>query len=526
MDMDSSEAAAPVAKPAPKKRASRAAAVKTEQTEYLKPKPSPHKKEGEVDVTTSVTTKGTASAQQSNGEVSEQIKEEVEETAEARVAVRMSTKDGETETLEFKPSELEVTTKAKRVCKRKLKAEAAAAAAASTEISEQTDKKVVKKRKTKEEKDAEAVPLQPRTDVATLPKKMFFGAHVSSAGGVHNSTANATHIGANAFALFLKSQRKWASPDMTSEARDGFVSNCSTAPYDAAAHILPHGSYLVNLAQKEKDKADQAYNCFLDDLQRCEKLGIKLYNFHPGNSGAHPRPEAIGRIAEQLNKAHRATSSVITVLENMAGQGNVIGSTWEDLRDIIALVEDKSRVGVCIDTCHAFAAGYDLRMAETFKDTMEKFNEVVGAEYLKALHLNDSKTPLGSNRDLHANIGTGFLGLRAFWNVANYAGFENLPMILETPIDKKGDDGKAVEDKSVWATEIKLLEKLVGADFELDEWRAEEERLQAQGKSEREKFEKQVEKKKQKTLDGMFKKSKKKSKEVDTDDEDEAGCSH
>ena len=301
--------------------------------------------------------------------------------------------------------------------------------------------------------------------------------------------------------------------------------------YDAAKHCLPHGSYLVNLAQAEPEKADQAYTCFLDDLQRCDALGIKLYNFHPGSSGKNPRPEAIARIAAQLNKAHKATKSVITVLENMAGAGNVIGSTWEDLRDIIAFVEDKSRVGVCIDTCHTFAAGYDLRSPEAFTKTMDSFSTIVGMPYLKALHLNDSKAPLSSNRDLHANIGTGFLGLRAFHNVVNFAPFQDLPMVLETPIDKKGSDGKAVEDKGVWATEIKLLEGLIGADPESEDFKKEEQRLYNLGADERKKFQGQADKKQQKTLDSMFKKAspkKRKTKKEDESDSEagEGGCNH
>ena len=347
--------------------------------------------------------------------------------------------------------------------------------------------------------------------------------------GVQNSINNSLHIGGNSFALFLKSQRKWSSPPLAAEARDQFKAFCLEHKYDAAKHILPHGSYLVNLAQIEPDKADQAYTCFLDDLQRCEALGIKLYNFHPGSTGKHPRPEAIGRIAAQLNKAHKATSTVITVLENMAGAGNVIGSTWEDLRDIIALVDDKSRVGVCIDTCHSFAAGYDLRSPEAFKKAMDSFASIVGLLYLKALHLNDSKTPLSSNRDLHANIGTGFLGLRAFHNVVNFAPFQGLPMVLETPIDKKGADGKAVEDKGVWATEIKLLEGLIGADPETEDFKKEEQRLQDLGADERAKFQGQVDKKKQKTLDSMFKKAspkKKGKKESDEDEDSDGGCNH
>ncbi|KAI1482780.1 hypothetical protein K445DRAFT_55503 [Daldinia sp. EC12] len=355
--------------------------------------------------------------------------------------------------------------------------------------------KAGKKRKTAKEKTEDLMALAKRTIISTLKKSMYIGAHVSSAGGVHNSINNAVHIGANAFALFLKSQRKWTNPPIAQEAVDGFQSLSKQHKFEVHKHCLPHGSYLVNLAQAEKEKADQAYNSFLDDLKRCESLGIKLYNFHPGNTNGDSRPAAIGRIAAQLNKAHKATSTVITVLENMAGQGNVVGSTFEDLRDIIELVEDKSRVGVCIDTCHAFAAGYDLRSPEAFEETISKFNNIVGAKYLKAFHINDSKAPLDSHRDLHANIGTGFLGLRAFHNVMNHAAFQDMPMVLETPIDRKGPDGKTVEDKQIWADEIKLLESLIGMDPESDEFKALDKRLQEQGASERDKIQDQVDRK-------------------------------
>ncbi|KAG4433126.1 hypothetical protein IFR05_011393 [Cadophora sp. M221] len=414
--------------------------------------------------------------------------------------------------------------KPKKPVKRKVKNE-------DDENGDPDENKAKKKRKTKEEKEAETMPVAARTAVASLKSAMHIGAHVSAAGGVQNSIGNALHIGGNSFALFLKSQRKWTSPPLAPEARDQFKAFCLEHKFDAAKHVLPHGSYLVNLAQPDPEKATQAYNCFLDDLQRCEALGIKLYNFHPGSTGKHPRLEAIARIAAQLNKAHKATSSVITVLENMAGSGNVIGSTWEDLRDIIALVDDKTRVGVCIDTCHTFAAGYDLRSPEAFKKTMDSFSETVGMSYLKALHLNDSKTPLSSNRDLHANIGTGFLGLGAFHNVVNFAPFQDLPMVLETPIDKKDADGKAVEDKGVWATEIKLLESLIGVDPNIKEFKEEEQRLQDAGAEERKKYQGQVDKKQQKTLDSLFKKApakKKKSKKDEDEDlsDDSEGCSH
>ncbi|KAF5663987.1 ap endonuclease 1 [Fusarium heterosporum] len=372
--------------------------------------------------------------------------------------------------------------------------------------------KTTKKRKTKA-KDEDVTPLADRTAVSTLKPAMHIGAHVSAAGGVQNSVTNAVHIGANAFALFLKSQRKWANPPLDSDAKNQFISMCKDHSYSAGEHTLPHGSYLVNLAQVDEDKANQAYISFVDDLQRCEQLGIRLYNFHPGSTGGEPRPAAIGRIAAQLNKSHRATKAVITVLENMAGSGNVIGSTWEDLRDIIELVEDKSRVGVCIDTCHAFAAGYDLRTPEAFKKTVDSFNDIVGHKYLKAFHLNDSKAPFNSNRDLHANIGTGFVGLRAFHSIMNHAPFAGMPMVLETPIDRPGSDGKLAEDKKIWADEIKLLERLVGMDAESEEFKEIEQELHAKGESERNKIQDQVDRKNAKDTKKGAKKGGKEKKE-------------
>jgi AP endonuclease-1 len=390
-------------------------------------------------------------------------------------------------------------------------------------------------------KPEDVMPLAERTAIASLKKAMYVGAHVSSAGGmskshdcipfitnllrvrkgIHNSITNTVHIGANAFALFLKSQRKWANPPINPDARDGFRSLALSHKFETHKHCIPHGSYLVNLAQAEKPKADQAYEAFLDDLQRCESLGITLYNFHPGNTNGDAREAAIARIAAQLNKAHEATSIVVTVLENMAGQGNVVGSTFEDLRDIIALVADKTRVGVCIDTCHAFAAGYDLRSPEAFAATMSKFDDVVGASYLRALHINDSKAPFASHRDLHANIGTGFLGLRAFHNIMNYDALAGLPMVLETPIDRLGLDGKTVEDKQVWADEIKLLESLIGMDAESDEFAALEEKLEAQGASERAKIQDQVDRKSAKDLKKAGAKPRgKKNKKADENSDD------
>lgn len=185
------------------------------------------------------------------------------------------------------------------------------------------------------------------------------------------------------------------------------------------------------------------------------------------------------------------------VLETMAGSGSVIGSTFSDLASIIEQVADKSRIGVCIDTCHIFAAGYDLRAPAAFSQVMDDFERTVGSGHLKALHLNDSKAPLGSHRDLHANIGTGFLGLRAFHNVMNEKRFEGLPMVLETPIDKKDpeNENKTIEDKTVWAKEIKMLESLIGTSVESQDFKSMEAELSEVGRVEREKHLEQYERK-------------------------------
>lgn len=362
------------------------------------------------------------------------------------------------------------------------------------------DTKPKRKRKTQEEKDAEAMPLAART----IGSKMFVGAHTSIAKGVENAVTNCLHIGGNAFACFLKSQRKWENPPLQDANRDAFHKALIEHKYDGMKHIVPHGSYLVNLANADKDKAKQSYDAFIDDLRRCEALGIKYYNFHPGGAGTSTISEAIGRLAANLNRALSETHTVSPLLENMAGHGTLLGGRFSDLRDVIAQIkpEFKSRIGVCIDTCHAFAAGYDLRTPDAFQKTMKEFDDVVGIQYLKAMHLNDSKAPFASHRDLHQNIGLGFLGLRAFHNVMNEPRFHGLPLILETPSEKPDPSDpkgkKMIEDKSVWAKEIKLLESLIDMDPESQEFKSLEKELSDRGKKERAEMQAQFDKKQEK----------------------------
>ncbi|KAF2753615.1 AP endonuclease [Pseudovirgaria hyperparasitica] len=366
----------------------------------------------------------------------------------------------------------------------------------------------------------------------TIGSKIFAGAHVSVAGGVQNAVINSLHIGGNAFALFLKSQRKWTNPPLKTEDAVVYKAHCKEHGIESDKHVVPHGSYLVNLAHTDADRTAQAYGSFLDDLKRCHQLGIKLYNFHPGNCASSTREEAIRHLAHQLNRAHKDpdTGGVITVLETMASAGNTIGSTFSELASIIKLVNDKSRVAVCLDTCHVFAAGYDLRTPEAFKATIEQFDKDIGLKYLRAFHVNDSKAPLGSHKDLHANIGTGFLGLRAFHNLVNEPRLWGLPLVLETPIGVKNEKGKEVDDHGIYAREIKLLESLVGMDPESSEFTEMESKLHAKGESERARIQDQVDRKAIKDKKGggkagakkpaKAKPTKGKKKKIETSDEE------
>lgn len=273
----------------------------------------------------------------------------------------------------------------------------------------------------------------------------YFGAHVSASGGVENAPVNAHSIGAKAFALFTKNQRQWKSAPLSQKSIDAFKENCSKFGY-TAAQILPHDSYLINLGHPEEEALAKSREAFLDEMMRCEQLGLDRLNFHPGSHlGKVDEETCLRTIAESINLALAKTAGVTAVIENTAGQGSNLGFKFEQLRYIIDLVEDKSRVGVCIDTCHAFSAGYDLSTEEAFTKTFAEFDAVVGFGYLKGMHLNDTKKPLASKVDRHESIGDGFLGENTFKFIAQDARFDNIPLILETPNEER------------WAEEIKLL---------------------------------------------------------------------
>ncbi|MDE6831629.1 MAG: deoxyribonuclease IV, partial [Muribaculaceae bacterium] len=273
----------------------------------------------------------------------------------------------------------------------------------------------------------------------------YIGAHVSVEGGVANAPLNAQKIGAKAFALFTRTPNRWASKPLSAKEIDAFKKHCSDCGY-APEFILPHDSYLINLGAPDPDKLVMSRSAFLDEMQRCEQLGLSMLNFHPGSHlNQMPIEESLARIAESINITLDKTSGVKAVIESTAGQGSNLGHTFEQIAAIIDKVEDKSRVGVCIDTCHTFAAGYDLATADGYRDAWKSFGDIIGFEYLSGMHINDSKKELGSRVDRHELIGKGALGLDFFRYLMADSRMDNIPLILETP------------DPSIWAEEIELL---------------------------------------------------------------------
>jgi deoxyribonuclease-4 len=266
---------------------------------------------------------------------------------------------------------------------------------------------------------------------------------------VENAPVNANSIGAKAFALFTKNQRQWFSNPLTRASIKLFRENCEKYDYQPF-QILPHDSYLINLGHPDNEQLEKSRLSFLDEMQRCEQLGLDRLNFHPGSHlNLISKEDCLKRIAESINITLDKTRGVTAVIENTAGQGTNLGHTFEQLREIIDNVEDKSRVGVCIDTCHAFTAGYDVKTSDGFRETFEKFSTIIGFEYLKGMHLNDSKKERATRVDRHESIGSGFLGYEAFAVLMNDPSFDDIPLILETP------------DESLWEAEIRKLYSMI-----------------------------------------------------------------
>lgn len=276
----------------------------------------------------------------------------------------------------------------------------------------------------------------------------YIGAHVSASGGVEQAVLRAIDIGANAFALFTKNQRQWKAPPLKAETIEKFKRFCQVHHF-TADQILPHDSYLINLGSPEMEGLEKSRAAFIDEMERANQLGLKLLNFHPGSHlNKISEQDCLARIAESINIAVSKVPNVIAVIENTAGQGSNLGYRFEHLAEIIEQVEDKSRVGVCLDTCHTFSAGYDISSLEQCEKTFAEFEQVLGFKYLRGMHLNGSKTPLGSRKDRHDTLGEGTIGTAFCEFIMKDDRFDGIPMILETI------------NPDIWAEEIKFLRTL------------------------------------------------------------------
>lgn len=276
----------------------------------------------------------------------------------------------------------------------------------------------------------------------------YIGAHVSASGGVENAPLNAHAIGATAFALFTKNQRQWVAQPLSERSIALFKERCAEFGY-TAKQILPHDSYLINLGSPDSEGLEKSRAAFLDEMKRCEQLGLDRLNFHPGSHlNKISEEECLQRIAESINIALDKTQGVTAVIENTAGQGSNLGNKFEQIRYIIDRVEDKTRVGVCIDTCHTYSAGYDIATPEAFNETFMQFDNIIGFDYLRGIHLNDTKKPLASRVDRHESIGLGLLAGDLFSLLMRDKRFDEMPIILETP------------DETRWAEEIAYLKSL------------------------------------------------------------------
>ena len=266
--------------------------------------------------------------------------------------------------------------------------------------------------------------------------EQLLGAHTSTAGGVSKSIERAEKLGFTAIQIFTKNNNRWFQKPFDEKEIDKFKSNLKNSNIK---FIVSHDSYLINLCAKDKSILKKSREAFLDELTRCEQLGISYLNFHPGSHLGAGEKEGIKLIAESLNIIHNKTKNfkVSSMLEATAGAGTAIGYRFEQLREIIDMVEDTKRMSVCIDTAHIFAAGYDIKNPKNYKKVIKEFDEIIGLDRLKCFHMNDSKKELGSRRDRHEHIGKGFIGKDGFANIMNDKRLKNIPKILETPKGKQ-----------------------------------------------------------------------------------------
>lgn len=280
------------------------------------------------------------------------------------------------------------------------------------------------------------------------------GAHVSAGGGVYNAVINAKNIGADAFALFVKNQRQWSAKPLDKDTIDKFKNNLKESGI-SYKHVLPHNSYLINLGHPDPILRKKSLDAFVDEIFRVSELGLVLLNFHPGSHlNVISEQECLDNISESVNFAILNSSKVTLVIENTAGQGSNLGYKFEHLAYIIDKCVDKNRIGVCIDTCHAFAGGYDFRSKTSYLKTMQEFDRLIGYEFLRGMHLNDTKNELGVRKDRHESLGKGFLGIESFENIMNDKNIDEIPLILETI------------DDSIWIEEIKLLRSMIKERYE------------------------------------------------------------
>ncbi|WP_343126627.1 deoxyribonuclease IV [Buchnera aphidicola] len=276
----------------------------------------------------------------------------------------------------------------------------------------------------------------------------YIGAHVSSAGGVENSVLRAHEIGATTFALFLQNQRRWESPPLTKISKILFKKNCQKYGY-VSKYILPHSSYLINLGHPNNFLRKKSQFFFIKEIYRCQELGLSMLNFHPGSFLRKiSEKKCLKNIIESINIVLNITKDITIVIENTAGQGSNVGYCFEHLAYIIRYVEDHTRIGVCLDSCHLYASGYDLHDFTGILNTFKKFEEIVSFKYLKGLHLNDSLYPLRSRIDRHENLGKGYIKSFFFKWIMKTKKFQNIPIILET------------KNKNLWSSEIKWLKSL------------------------------------------------------------------